>query len=86
MSEVPIIRWKSVAELLGWKVEQADEKALDHVEECLDMLHTSICGIVPQEAATGPAGMVSQMMIAENVKEDYKKLRKAILALRKQKA
>jgi uncharacterized protein YbaA (DUF1428 family) len=50
----------------------------------MDMLHTSICLIVPREAATGPEGIMSQMQIAENVKDDFKKLREAVAALKKE--
>lgn len=63
--------------------KELSQEALDHVEECLANLHTSICCIVPQEAATGPAGIFSQMQIAATVKEDFKKLSEAIEALKK---
>lgn len=65
-------------------LQDPEQEALGHVEECLANLHTSIFCIVPQEAATGPAGIFSQMQIAENVKEDFKKLSDAIKALRKE--
>ena len=55
---------------------------LDHVDECMDILFTSINLIVPKEALSGPAGLLSQMQIKEAVKEDYRKLSEAIRALR----
>jgi hypothetical protein len=58
---------------------------LDHVEECLDILRTSIMvGLHPQEAANEPAGLQSQMKVVGSVKEDFKKLSEAIKALREE--
>jgi hypothetical protein len=67
------------------KREQPTKRALDHVEECLDMLHTGIMvGLHPQEAALGQWGVESQMHVVESVKEDFKRLSEAIKALRKE--
>lgn len=83
-SKTCLIKWASEGQIPTSGNGVAQE-ALDHVEECMDILHTSIMiGLHPQESATGPAGIMSQMMVVENVKEDYKKLRDAINALRKE--
>jgi hypothetical protein len=52
-------------------------------DECLYILSTSISFLMPQEALTGAAGIMSQMQTVENVKEDFKKLKGAIAVLRK---
>lgn len=90
-----LVFWLSMAEgcgliesyLFARKFSPRGEKqALDHVEECLDMLHTSIMiGLHPKEAYAGPVGIESQVKVVEQVKDDYKKLRDAIKALRKEK-
>jgi len=61
-----------------------NKELLDHVDECMEMLHISINLIIPKEVLIGPAGLISQMQIMETVKEDYRKLSDAILALRKE--
>ncbi len=61
-----------------------NKELLDHVDECMEMLHISINLIIPKEVLIGPAGLMSQMQIMETVKEDYRKLSDAILALRKE--
>ena len=73
--------------LFARKFSPRDEKeALDHVEECLDNLHTGIMvGLHPKEASLGQWGVESQVQVVEQVKDDYKKLRDAIKALRKEK-
>ena len=60
------------------------EELLDHVDDCMDMLYTSINLIAPNEVLIGQVGLRSQMRIREMVKEDYRKLSEAIHALREQ--
>lgn len=77
-----LVEWATKGEVA---LEGHSQEALGHVDECLDSLHTGIMvGLHPQEAANGPAGIMSQMMVVENVKEDFKKLEEAIKALRKE--
>lgn len=61
-----------------------DQEALDHVEECLDILSTGIMvGLRPREATLGQRYLESQIAVVESVKADFKKLQEAIQALRK---
>lgn len=76
-----VIKWPSE----GSNDNAVSQDALAHVEECLDSLHTGIMlGLQPQEAALGQWGLESQKKVVESVKEDFKKLRDAIKALRKE--
>ena len=56
---------------------------LDRVDECMDMLFTSLNLIMPKEVLIGQVGLQSQMKVKEAAKEDYRKLSDAISALRK---
>ncbi len=60
-----------------------DKELLAHVDDCMKMLGISLNLLDPKGAFGGPAELFSQMQIMENVKEDYRKLSDAILALRK---
>jgi len=67
------------------KVIKVSVEALDHIDECLDSLHTGIMvGLHPQEAALGKHYLESQMEVVKSVKADFKKLSEAIEALRKE--
>src|SRR5258708_36712446 len=56
---------------------------LNHVDECMQMLGISLNLIDPRGVFGSPAELMSQMQIMETVKDDYRKLSDAILALRK---
>ncbi len=57
---------------------------LNHVDECMQMLGISLNLIDPRGIFGSPAELMSQMQIMETVKDDYRKLSDAILALRKE--
>ena len=83
-SKTCLIKWASQGQAQVTPDDNGvSQEALDRVEERLANLHTSIVLIHPKEAATGTAGIMSQMMVAENLKEDFKKLSEAIEALKK---
>src|SRR5258708_4512087 len=50
----------------------------------MEMLHISLNLIDPRGVFGSPAGLMSQMQIMETVKDDYRKMSDAILALRKE--
>lgn len=60
-----------------------DDKSLDCVDDCMKMLSISLDLLDPKGSLGGPAGIMEQMMIMENVKTDYAKLLDAIQSLRK---
>lgn len=81
-SKTCLIKWASIG---ASAANELPQEALGHVEDCLDSLRTGIMvGLHPKEAVIGPAGIMSQMMIVESVKEDFKKLEEAIKSLRKE--
>ena len=61
----------------------SEDERLDQVDECMKMLGISLNLLDPKGSLGGPASLMEQMMLMETVKEDYRKLSDAILALRK---
>jgi hypothetical protein len=59
------------------------QEAIEHTEDCLRSLGISINLLDLKGICNGPAVLMEQMMIAETVRDDYKKLSETILALRK---
>jgi hypothetical protein len=74
----------SKACLISWASNgQNTKKYSDHLEECLTNIGISLELLDPKSVTMGTAAIFAQMQILETVKDDYAKLKDAILTTRR---